>query len=477
MKLFSHLLLVGMALALFVGCGQDRKLGEHDHDHDHDLPLVQGPLMLPSWGINANIYEVNIRQFTPEGTFKAFEAHLPRLKEMGVDILWFMPIYPISEVKRKGTKGSYYAIADYTAVNPEFGTMEEFKSLVQKIQDMGMYVVLDWVANHTGWDHKWINEHPEWYAMNGDTIRHPYGHDGNPTDWYDTAELNYDNADMRQAMIDAMIFWVKDVNIDGFRCDVADNVPNDFWATARKALDVVKPVFMLAEAESEPDHFNSCFNANYGWSFHHLLNQVAKGEKNASDIMTAINNNNSRFPEHYFQMHFTSNHDENSWNGTAPERMGSAEDAMTVIAFTVPGMPLIYSGQESGETKRLAFFEKDQIDWGNYSRAAFYQKLLNLKSKNKALWNGPFGGAMKRVNSGNEVLAFAREKDGDVALIIVNLTDKNQSTDVSVHYHDLVNLFSGERIDIHDKANFNIGPYGYLVFSAEGLEEGHHHHH
>lgn len=476
MKKARYFLLLAV-LFILNACGDsDRKIVQ-DHDHEHDnLPLAQGPLMLPAWAINANIYEVNLRQYSTEGTIAAFEAQLPRLKEMGVDILWFMPIYPISEVKRKGTKGSYYAIADYTAVNPEFGTMEEFKSLVAKIHEMGMYVVLDWVANHTGWDHTWITEHPEWYTMNGDTIRHPHGNDGNPTDWYDTAELDYDNEDMRAAMIEALKFWVTEADIDGYRCDVADMVPNDFWAAAREALDAEKPVFMLAEAESEPEHFNICFNANYGWSLHHLLNQLAKGEKNADDLEAHIKGLNDRFPDHFFQMNFTSNHDENSWNGTAPERMGDAEDAMTVLAFTLPGMPLIYSGQESGESKRLEFFEKDEIEWGDYSKASFYQTLLKAKKQNKALWNGPFGGEMKRINSGTEVMAFERKTDGDAVLVMVNLTDQEQTTTILAHYHEIKDIFTGEAYDIHDEASFTLEPYGYKVLSGVEYEGGHHDH-
>jgi alpha-amylase len=463
-----------LAAVIWAGCSGERQVDQHHH-HDDGLPLVQGPLQLPSWAMNANIYEVNVRQYTPEGTFQAFEEHLPRLKEMGVDILWFMPIYPISEVKRKGSLGSYYAIADYSAVNPEFGTLEEFKSLVQKIHDMGMYVILDWVPNHTGWDHAWITEHPDWYMQQSDTIRHPYDESGNATDWFDVADLDYSNEAMRAAMINEMKFWLQEADVDGYRCDVAGFVPVDFWAEARKALDEVKPVFMLAEWEGEPEHFNVCFNANYGWSFHHLLNQLAKGEKNANDVMEHLASLDIKFPEHYFQMHFTSNHDENSWNGTASERMGAAEDALTVLAFTVPGIPLIYSGQEAGETKRLAFFDKDEIDWSNLEKSTFYRKLLEVKKKNRALWNGPFGGKMKRVNSGEGILAFERQKDGDAVLVMINLTDESQKTSIKTHYHHIKDIFTGNEYDIHDDEEFELGPYRFMILSGEEYTGGHHH--
>ncbi len=464
-----------LAIALFqtFGCKPDRPaIGSSDDKQE--IPLQQGPLMLPNWAINANIYEVNLRQYTPEGTIKAFEAHLPRLKELGVDILWFMPVQPISEVKRKGGLGSFYSIADYKAVHPDHGTMDEFKALVQKIHDMGMYVVLDWVANHTGWDHTWISAHPEWYMKNGDTIRHAYDNEGKPTDWYDVADLDYSNQAMRREMISDMRFWLDEVGIDGFRCDVAGFVPVDFWKEARVALDSVRPVFMLAEWEYEPAHFDVCFNMNYGWHFHHLLNEISQGKRSANSIDSFLREQPAKFPEHYFQMHFVTNHDENSWKGTASERMGQLKDAMTVLAFTLEGMPLIYSGQEAGETKKLSFFEKDTINWSDLSDSDLLGKLLRLKHENRALWNGPFGGKPVRINEGPAVYAFERQKDGDAVVVVVNLTNSPQTTTLDTHYHGLVDVISGETVDLHNGEQVELPPAGYRIWSGKEYTGGGH---
>ncbi|MCB0641715.1 MAG: alpha-amylase, partial [Phaeodactylibacter sp.] len=309
------------------------------------------------WIKKANIYEVNIRQYTPEGTFNAFAQHLPRLQDMGVKILWFMPIYPISEKNRKGTLGSYYAVSDFTSVNPNFGTMDDFKALVADAHTRGMKVILDWVPNHTGWDHHWITEHPDWYTQNeAGEIIDPSNDKGESYGWTDVADLNYNNADMRKAMIDDLKFWLTEVGVDGYRCDVAYEVPDDFWAQVHDAFKPFEPVFMLAEAEHAPHRNEGYFNMSYSWSFHHLMNDIAKGKKDATAVKTWYQEDRAKFKQGY-HMQFTTNHDENSWNGTIEERMGEAGDAMNVLAFTFDGMPLIYSGQEAGLNKRLEFFE------------------------------------------------------------------------------------------------------------------------
>lgn len=472
MGLMRSILILLAAIVFWTCKTEQRKFGQ---DADGlELPLQQGPLMLPAWAINANIYEVNVRQFTEEGTLEAFSAHLPRLQEMGVKILWFMPVQPIGKEKRKGSLGSYYSIADYTAVHEDYGTLEDFKKVVKQAHDLGMYVILDWVANHTAFDHPWTKEHRDWYVIQADTIRHPYDNEGKPTDWYDVADLNYDNEDMRSAMIESMLFWIREADIDGFRCDVAGFVPLDFWATARKALDEVKPVFMLAEWEYEPEHFNVCFNVNYGWHFHHIMNEIAQGKKSVSAIDSFLAHHDTIFPIHYIQMYFTSNHDENSWNGTASERLGALEDALTVLAFTFQGMPLLYSGQESGETKRLAFFEKDAIEWGDFAKAEFYKLLLDLKKNNKALWNGPFGGKIRRLKTGDKVFAFERKKDGDAVVIAVNLSGEAQLVPLDIHYHGIRNAVTGDRYDIHEGDVFNLPAYGFLILSGEEYTGGHH---
>ncbi|MDE5419422.1 alpha-amylase [Labilibaculum sp. DW002] len=370
------------------------------------------------WSRNANIYEVNIRQYTPEGTLNAFAKHMPRLKEMGVDILWLMPVYPISEKNRKGSMGSYYAVADYQAVNPEFGTMDDLKSLVKQAHDMGMKVILDWVANHTGWDNIIMKDHKDWYTQNekGEIVI-PEG-----TDWSDTADLNYENQEMRKYMIESLKFWLTNADVDGFRCDVAGMVPTDFWEAARKELDAVKPVFMLAE-DGGHELLENAFDMGYGWDFHHIMNDVVKGKKTANDMEAFFTKIDTVFPADSYLMNFITNHDENSWNGTIEERMGEGGKAFAVLTFTMPGMPLIYSGQEAGMNKRLKFFEKDEIDWSNETLAPFYKQLLSLKSSNKALQNGIKGGKIVRIPSDkNEaVYAFTREAEGNKVIVILNL--------------------------------------------------------
>src|SRR5665648_545914 len=406
---------------------------------------------VPEWSKNAVMYEVNVRQYTPEGTFKAFETQLPRLKEMGVDILWFMPIYPISEKNRKGGLGSYYSIRDYKAVNPEFGTMDDFKALVGEAHDMGFKVMLDWVGNHTGWDTQ--------YSLGN--VMPPV------TDWSDVADLNYDNKDMRSAMLDALKFWVKDAGIDGYRCDYAGGVPTDFWEKARLSLDSIKPVYMLAENQDQMDLLNKAFNSNYGWTFHHLMNEVAQGTKTALDMDSLLVKTSTTYPVGTYPLQFTSNHDENSWNGTEYERLGDAVKTMAVLSFTVPGMPLIYTGQEAGLTKRLLFFEKDSIDWSNLDMQQFYQKLIQLKKDEPALWNGTAGGPVVMVGNTmpKKVLAFTREKNTNQILAVFNLSP--EAVDVIIQlprageYQD---YFSGDMENLKKGSSIKLDKWAYRIF-------------
>jgi len=370
------------------------------------------------WSRNAVIYEVNVRQYTPEGTFEAFESHLPRLKELGVDVLWFMPIHPISETNRKGTLGSYYAITDYKGVNPEFGTHEDFKHLVDKAHEMGFKILLDWVANHTGWDSQWLKDHPEWYATNeeGEVIA--------PYDWTDVAELNYDDLNMRCAMLDAMKFWVTEMNVDGFRCDVAYEVPTEFWNNARKELDNIKPMFMLAEAEA-PDLLEHAFDMDYGWELMHIMNNVAAGEKTANDIFDYVQKLDTLICPDAYRMNFITNHDENSWNGTEFERYGMGTNTFAVLTYVLNGMPLIYSGQETGMDKRLEFFEKDLIPcWEKNETFLFYKKLNQLKRTHPALLAGMEGGTLTRINTteNEKVLIISREKGKNKLIAFLNLS-------------------------------------------------------
>lgn len=373
----------------------------------------------PEWCYDAVVYEMNVRQYTPEGTFAAAAEHLPRLKELGVDIVWLMPIYPIGVLERKGTLGSYYAISDYCATNPEFGTLEDFDAFLAKAHDLGLRVILDWVANHTSPDAKWINSSPaDWYVRdeNGKTIVQ--------YDWTDIAKLNYDNHDMRAEMEKAMRFWLER-GLDGFRCDMACEVPFDFWQSALPSIRKDYPqIYMLAEGEHTELHNNS-FDASYAWELHHLLNSIAKGEKGVSELKEYIAKDAAAYPKEAFRLMFTSNHDENSWAGTEFERMGDAAKVMAVLTFTLPnGQPLIYTGQEMGWNKRFEFFEKDHIPaWEQNEYAEFYKSLIALRHANAALSAGEKGGAIEYIDEVPEgVFAFVRKVEGNEVAVYANLT-------------------------------------------------------
>jgi glycosidase len=414
----------------------------------------------PEWSRNLSIYEVNLRQFTPEGTFKAFEKHLPRLKELGIDILWLMPIHPIGEKNRKGTLGSYYSVKDYLAVNPDYGTMEDFKSLVKQIHELGMYVILDWVANHTAWDNPLATEYPEWFTKDSTGNFVP------PIpDWSDVIDLNYDNRELRRYMIHAMKFWVEQADVDGFRCDVAGMVPMEFWNEARSELEKVKPVFMLAEAEGSEFHEHA-FDMTYSWDFYYLLHDIVKGKKTSRDIASYIEKEASEYPRDAYRMRFLTNHDENSWKGTVSETFGDAEEVCAVLAATIPGMPLIYSGQEAGLNKRLSFFERDPIDWKEDARPAFYASLLNLKKTSQALWNGAGDGTMIRVpTSDRKVFAFMREEEGNKVLVIANLSDRERNLVLEDRKYlgNYTDAFTGDKVLLSEEVRMVLKAWGYRV--------------
>lgn len=418
----------------------------------------------PEWSNNATIYEVNLRQYTPEGTINAFVPYIQKLKNLGIDILWIMPPYPIGKEKRKGLLGSPYSIKDYTAINPDLGTLEDFKRLVDKAHSLDMKVILDWVGNHSSFDHDWATKHPNWYTKDSlGEITHPKG-----TDWTDVADLNYDNKDMRKAMIEALKFWVEKYDIDGYRCDVAGFVPYDFWGESITELHKIKKVFMLAEWEDAKLH-KAGFNMTYGWEFHHILNEIAKGKMTALSIDTFLTKDLKAFGKDAYRMNFTTNHDENSWNGTIKERMGDAGDALTVLAYTVQGMPLVYSGQEAGLDKRLSFFGKDTIDWSDMSKSVFYKRLLDLNHTNKALWNGSYGGVANKIKTNNDdVYLFSRTKEEDKVVVLLNLSKVEQEYKTSDKFQAeemYQNIFTSEKKKFGDwiKDNQKLSPWSFLV--------------
>ncbi len=386
------------------------------------------------WTRQAVIYQVNVRQYSAAGTLKAVQADLPRLKQLGVDILWLMPVQPIGKLNRKGSLGSYYSISDYTAVNPEFGTLADAKAFVAAAHQLGLKVILDWVANHTAWDHPWATAHKDWYKLNakGEVYAVTFN-EGQPGEehWDDVVALNYQSEALRSAMIDAMKFWVREVDLDGFRCDVASLVPTDFWVRTRQALDAVKPMFMLAESDAIDLHTSGAFDMTYSWDLaDQVFKKIGKREAgqggNAALLKAWLAKEPAGYPAHAYRMRFTSNHDFNSWHGTDTELYGDAYQALAVLTFTLPGMPLIYNGQESRLTQKLAFFEKDPIAWKTYELTGFYQQLTALKHRHPALAAGQYGAPVTLLDAPADVVAFERRQGGSVVRVAVNLSKTPQ---------------------------------------------------
>jgi len=417
----------------------------------------------PDWARNAVIYEVNVRQHTMEGTFVALEKDLPRLKELGVDILWLMPVNPVGEKNRKGKLGSYYSVKNYKEVNPEFGTPAEFRTFIQSAQKQGFHVIIDWVANHSAWDNPWVTEHPEWYKTDST------GKMLSPFDWTDVVALNYENKELRAGMIDAMKYWVDSFNVDGFRCDVAGMVPQDFWEEARTALEKDKKMFMLAENEDVPGLCTKAFDMNYGWGMHHLMHKVAKGEMPADTILKAQVKIDTTFPKDAIKMNFITNHDENSWNGTINEKFGDGWQAYAALIYTLPGMPLLYSGQEAGLNKRLKFFEKDTIDWSDKTHFGFYQSLNKAVHENEALWSPPYGGKFSIVKNNAKALSFTRTTNDQTILVIVN----PDAGSAALGFEDkalegsYVDLITAKEFKLGKGSQVNLDAYGFLILKKK----------
>jgi glycosidase len=408
-----------------------------------------------SWAQSASIYEVNIRQYTEAGTFKAFQKHLPRIKDMGIDMIWLMPITPISQVHKKGSLGSYYACSSYTKINPEFGTESDLKDLVDTAHALGMKVIMDWVANHTGSQHEWMQEHPNWFAQDAS---------GNFTErngWDDVVDLNFDNALMRIALIDAMEFWVRQFNMDGFRCDMAHLVPLDFWIKARTVLESTKTLYWLAECEDIAYH--PIFDTSYAWSWMHASEKVGKGTDGLHEVYNILHQY-AQYPKGASKLFFTSNHDENSWNGTEYEKYGIASKAWAVFTLTWNGQPLIYSGQELPNHKRLAFFDKDQIQWTSEIPLLhdFYKTLLTARKQFPVLATG----SIFNLPTNNAVMAYLKQDQGQTALVILNLSAERQQVHVEheAFTGKFMNLFSGLSFEFNGDSQFELMPGEYIVY-------------
>jgi alpha-amylase len=464
----KKILVTIMTATLFFSCKKETSKEVADK--------IEIAAVTPDLAENAVIYEANIRQYSPEGTFNEFTKDIPNLKKMGVKILWLMPIYEIGlknrkakgdtpieaiidTIEKKKYLGSPYSIKDYRSLNPNYGTKEDFQKLVNVAHKNGIYVILDWVANHTAWDHEWVTKHNDFYTHDktGKMIA--------PFDWTDVAELDFNNKNLRLAMIEDMKYWLTTFNIDGFRCDVAGEVPTDFWKEATAALQKVKPLFMLAEAE-KPELQANGFDMGYGWEAHHILNGIAKGEKTVKDWDQYVIKNDSLLEKDDINMNFTSNHDENSWNGTEYERMGDAVEVFAVMTYTIPGMPLIYNGQEYDLKKRLKFFEKDTIPHTHGKMSTIYEKLGKLKVENAALHGGKEAASYKRLVTSDDtnILAFERKKDDKKIIFIANLSKAPKTFTVTTE-GEYTNCMTGQKLSLTTGQKQEFKPWQYLILT------------
>ena len=464
MKCFS----IVFALAALVSCaaeetsasleGTEANLGEKvDYSPE---PYVQ--IEHPEWSKDAVLYQLNTRQFTQEGTFKAAQQQLPRLAELGVDIIWLMPIHPIGEKERKGELGSPYAVKDYRAVNPDYGTVEDLKAFVAEAHSLGLHVILDWVANHSAWDNHLVEDHPEWYERdeNGNLKPTPW------VDWGDIIDLDYSQKGLREYMGGAMRYWVEEVGIDGFRADMAGLVPLDFWEDVRADLEQVKPVFMLAEYDQR-DVLAKAFDASYSWAWKNTLQSVALHGSDASSFVGYYFENEGVWPRDGYRLLYSSNHDQNSWDEAAPVLYGDAYRNVVVMSFVSEGIPMIYNGQEAYNEKMLEFFERDPIEWREHEIAGLFKRLISLKKENTALHNGAAGARMIAVQHDNpkQIFAFRRgDKNSSVVSVfnmssevaVVNLTDENLAG-------DFVDAFSGEVVEISSNTEWQMKPWSHRI--------------
>ncbi len=449
-------LLVVSLLLLSCSCKQVKKKGDSN---------MTDQFKTLRWAHSTNIYEVNLRQYSPEGSFHAFEQALPRLREMGVETLWFMPIYPIGKDRRKGIMGSYYSIRDYTAVNEEYGSAEDLKDLLKEAHRLGFKMIFDWVANHCSWDNVWTQTHPDYFVRDSaGGFLPPF------PGWEDVIKLNYENHQLRTAMIEAMQYWVKEFGIDGFRCDMAHLVPLEFWKEARRQLDAIKPLFWLGEYD-ELDHpqYGEAFDASYSWTWMHATEGFYKKKSPLDSLCTVIKRYDD-LGDRTMRIWFTSNHDENSWNGTEYEKYGDMAKALAVFSATWNGIPMVYSGQELPNKKRIRFFDKDTIPWtGNNELHDFYKTLLGLHSNHPALRAGDPAVQTFRIktNDPQHVFAYLRKNNSKEVLVVLNLSGQDH-----LHFDILddkvtgsfKNVFSGASNDFTREKSFEMQAWEYLLY-------------
>lgn len=424
----------------------------------------QAAIGVPEWVRHAVIYEINVRQYSAAGNFAAVTADLPRLHELGVDVLWFMPIHPIGEHNRKGPLGSYYAVKDYLKVNPEFGTEEDFRQLVTAAHAKGFRVILDWVGNHTAWDNPLAKEHPDYFLRDAKgTFQPPTGFD-----WTDVIQLDFSNPGVLDFQFTAMAHWVKDLGVDGFRCDFATGVPTKFWNGLFGKLREVRPdLFFLAESEL-PQHQLHAFNASYGFDMAQTFDAVAQGRAGVSHIDDTLAATRASFPGGAAMLYYTSNHDRNSWDGTEYERLGGGAAPFAVLSFLLNGIPLVYNGQEIGLERRLKFFERDPIVWRTHPLTGFYRRLCELRHQHPALATGV---AVRRIATTRNDAGYVllRESGGKKIVGLLNLTAR----DFSANAYDPAlegtwrDAFTGEKVAWKSSVPIALNAWQYRVLVSE----------
>ena len=422
----------------------------------------------PAWVQDATVYEVFVPDASEEGTFRGLIGRLDEIEEMGINTLWLMPIHPIGVKRRKddiGTAGSPYSIRDYYDVNPQYGTKEDFRALVDSVHARDMHIIIDLVANHTAWDHPWLEQHPDMYTdgpINGFTV--PILN-GDTTNWTDVVDLNFDNPRTRQEMIDIMQYWVREFNIDGYRCDVAHAVPLDFWENAIDSVEVHKEVLMLAEA-AEPEMHEVGFDQSYAWPFYGALKRVWEKDAPVRTLATQVDTTLATLPGAAKRLRFTTNHDETMWDATPPELFGGLEGskAAFVLATSMPGAPLVYNGQELGVADTVSFFARTPYDWTQQPEIrSFYREYLTLYRDSPALQDGSL---TIHTPDAEDVLLYERATDEETMLAAVNVRDTSQTVPVPDAYADasLTNALTGETVD---GETMSLGAYGYRLLRVE----------
>lgn len=449
-----------LCLWLLTACGNngDRITSEAKQQGDQYIKEV---LRHPSWSKNSSIYTVNVRHFSPEGSLSAIRKDLPRLKSLGVGVLLLMPIQPLAIANRRGSFGSYYSVRDHKSVNPDFGSMEELKLLINEAHSYGIKVAIDWVAHQSGVDHYWVSEHRDYYFQDsaGHAVR-------TPETTMDALPLNYQNESLRTAMIDAMKFWVEEAKVDGFRCLHANAVPADFWVQARKELNKVSSeVFMIADAEV-PEHHLEAFDISASKELFGLMNGIATKSATLSELDDYFAKEDTQFVANSYRMTYTSDYAENALYGTAFERFGDGQFAFAVLAYNV-GTPMVYNGQETGAERQMKAFDKDTIAWNGYAASEFYNKLLKVHSEEEALWNGPYGGKMKRIKTENDdvVYAFIRRQGKSEVLTILNLSPSPTTVVFGESVSgDFTSIFNQFKLTIFANGELPLEAWGYQVF-------------